>query len=1014
MKIQKYDGRTREDILQQIAQKAECYVPEWKFDPTHPDAGTALALIFTDLFSETVKRYDRIPEKLRREFFARQNIKMLPALPAEGYAVFSLSSHEFGGTMVPEGTVLTGPHGGKEENTVYETTETFFVTPAKLSHLIYIDGRQDYIEKKDPDHPFFPFSPETKTDREHVLYLCQNDVLHISGTARIRLTLKTGGTGPHREKNDWMNDSGAFRISYGTKDGFIEFQNHGFVQETLLLSLAFGQPEPEKTTLFGKNGYWICCRCLHPWNREPLFVQDIRLSSERNDIRPDVITNNTGEQPDTGFLPFGEYPALFGECYFASEEALGKPGAQIRLTFLLDYEKVPLDNSIPVERKWKILMKRADFTPDPQYDITIEQVVWEYYNGNGWSRLPVKEQNQYLFNGSCVKAGEEVNLTFFCPADAALLTWQSAPTRYIRTRILRMNNLFRPKGTYITPVLHNVRFHYSYPSEERQPDFAMACNHGEHSPAPAYLFQKPLSKTARGAWNVFSGRPEKENTLYLGFDRPLSQGPVSLFCAVAPGLSGTRARRPVLTFAYRRRDRFEPLSVIDQTDGLQKSGCLTFPGKEDFAPYPICGETAYWIRMTLKSDLPETDTHFSPKIQGLYLNTGKILAAEHRPPEFFEIRAGEKNKVCRLLRENIYDLTVRVNEAATLSPSEREMLRTEGRLTEVADTDGEVTERWVEWEETTDFSRSGAADRHYVLDKNRGIVTFPDGIHGFIPPSGINATIRIEYRCLSSLGGNLPARTALTPGSSSGYISRVTAPFPLCGGCRRETADAAMHRCSETLRHMGRAVTAADYELLAREASRSIQSVKCLSGYTPDGNYEPGYITLIVLPKDLHTDSICFERLREKIMDYLSCRMDGNIDAAKRLFIAAPQFLKIDCFARVISRGDDLMKTQKDAAQCLERFLHPVTGNYHGKGWEIGLLPNEAQIRNALKRVAGIRYIRELRVSVSFDAPSGRVEIDPFSRDRKNISREYMAEAAVALSGKHTITASSVYADSRL
>lgn len=1006
MKIQRQDDRTKEDLITQIAQKAKNYVPEWTFDPAHPDAGTALALIFAELFSGTVKRYDRIPEKLRRRFYAEQNIRLLPARPAEGYALFSLSSQEFGGTRIPKGTVLTGPHGsGEDEDTVYETTETFFVTPARLTHLIYVDGRQDYVEKKTIGQPFFPFSAEAAADREHVLYLCQSEVLHVGEAAEIRLTLEPGGFCPGKRDNAWMKDHAALRISYATRDGFREFPEHRLEGETIVLSLPAGQPLPEETELFGKTGYWLCCRCPGPWNQEPFYVQDIRLLAWRSGIRPDLITNGTGEQPDTGFLPFGESPALFSECYFASAEALGKPGADVRLTFLLDYEKIPLDNSPAVERKWKILMRRADFAPDPEYDITVEQVVWEYFNGNGWSRLPVSENSQRLFNGVTGRAGDEITLSFRCPDNAAPLAWESAPTRILRVRVLRMNNLFRPKGTYITPKIHNVHFHYSYPGKGKRPDFAMACNHGTLSQAPAGFLQGCPRGASHSIWEVFSGRSETEQTLYLGFDQPLATGPVNLFCDIAGQTLRTQKKRGNLTFSYGRRNGFAPLFVIDGTDGLQKSGCLTFPGKEDFAPQSVCGEEAFWIRITREGSPAGSENDPSPLLQGLWLNAGNVLAAERRPPEYFEIKAGEKNKVCRLQRENIYDLTVQVNEGATLQDPERETLKAEGRLRENQDADGDPDELWVEWEETADFSRSGASDRHYLLDRNRGIVTFPDGVSGALPAAARDTTVCIEYRCVNGSGGNLPARTSLTPGSSLGYVSSVTALFPLCGGCGRETASTAMRRCSETLRHTGRAVTASDYELLAREASRSIHSVKCLPGYTPTGTYERGCVTLIVLPKDLNIDSVCFERLREQILEDLSCRMDGSLADAGRLLIAPPQYLRINCSARVVSRTDDLFQTQKNVMQCLDRFLHPVTGNYHGRGWEIGVIPNEAQIRNALKSVTDILCLRELRLAVSLDTGEGRVEIDPFSRDRKNIPPEYRAKAAVALSGTHTITA---------
>lgn len=971
------DDRTKEDVIAQIGRLAESYTPEWKFDPAHPDMGMALAQIFADMFCGTLKRYNRIPEKLHRSFFAQIGEKLLNAVPAEGYVTFKLSSHEFGGAALPKGTNVMGPgKEGKHEEIVYETVEDLYVTPAELTHLIYTDGQEDYIEKKDWKKPFRPFSPENENLQEHVLYLCQNEVLSVTGEAEIRLKLK-----PYREKTreageNWLLDEEEISIAYGAGEGFVEFKNRSMEGDGLVLRRDASLPKAAEMEFFGKKGYWIRCRCLKPWKREPFLVEDIRLAAKREEMEPDLIQTELGQQRNEGFFPFGECPALFGECYFASKEALGKAGARVRMTFGLDYEKVPLDNSVKVERNWKLLMKRSDFVPDPVYDITVEQVVWEYYNGSGWSRLPLGSACENLFNGKSGRAGERLELEFVCPADAALLEWQCAPTRYIRVRVIRMNNLFQVKGTYITPVISDVRFHYSYMEEGRPPEFAAAFNQREQR-----IFCVKELKRGNVCWEIFSGQRRKAPSLYLGFDRPLTGGPIRSFCRVEESNQGEQSR---LVFEYGGRKGFAPLTVLDGTGNLKESGSFTFVGKEDFTLSTVCGETAYWIRITDERDVSQKESAVKqgPKIEGIFFNAVRIQAVEDRAPEYFTIRTGEKNKVCRLLRGNIYDLAVWVNEISTISPAEREKMREQGRLWETADALGQLTGIWVKWEETGDFARSAAEDRHYLLDRNEGTVTFSDGTRGAIPAFGEEETIRVHYRCGGGVRGNQPPGAIERIGGSFGFVNAVTNPIPICGGCDQETVSQALRRGAQALRHGGRAVTAGDYEALAREASRYVQKVKCYPGYDRQGTYEPGCITLVVLSREFKNGSMYFQKMREEILSYLSCRMGGNQAELGHLYVTEPQFVEVNCYVRVAAvDAECVFEVKKCVEERLEQFIHPVTGNYHGKGWDIGTVPNETQIANALKGIPGIRFVRELRT----------------------ISLRSDIRFAVALSGKHTI-----------
>ncbi len=826
------------ELQEKMAVLAAAYTPEWRFDPENPDAGTALALLYAELFSGTEERFKKLSEKHRYAFFDMLALAAQPAQAAGGYVTFGLSSDEFGGVFLPKGIPVSGaPEPGNAgdaaaENIVYKTREALYVTPAKLTQVLYADGERDYIAKKDFTKPFLPFAAEEPNLQEHAFYLCQDEVLDVSGQAEIRITFRLPGT-------NQMIDAADYSFLYATEEGFVAYAATRAEGNTLILTRKEGQPKPAAKELFEKRGYWLCCRSRGPWKREPFAAEEIRLASRRERIEPDILWNQDGEQENADMFPFGENPAPYGACYFASAEALGKAGAQITVTFKRDYERIPFDNSFVQPRQWKMLMKRADFMPDPEYDITIEQVVWEYYNGAGWSRLMLSEESETVFNGSGKRVGQQVCLTFACPPDAALLEWQTAPTRYLRVRILRMKNLYKIKGAYIAPVISDVKFGFDYGEAGRKPYCAAACNNRERK-----LYSMRESESP---FVLLCGLQETRPSLYLGFHRPLSEGPLRFLISME---EESRGELPCLGFSYSGKHGFVPLSVVDGTRNLKKSGTVTFMGKEDSAARCVCGETAYWLCITDEQGAWRPAQHSRmPRVNGIFQNAVRISADERQ-------------------------------------------------LSEIG----------------------GAAGNRL--------------------PGGVT---RIE--------------------GSYGYVNRVTNPLPIAGGYDAETPEEALRRGCAALRHGGRAVTASDFEALAREASRSVKKVRCRSGYNGEGVYEPGSVTLVLLLEEYESGRMYFGEVSEQVKAYLSCRMNGNTADLGRLYVAEPVFLEMDCRMEVVVRDTDrIFEVQEEILRVTREFLHPLTGNYDGKGWEIGVIPNETQVINALKGIPGLFRIQSLRL----------------------------------------------------
>ncbi len=183
---------------------------------------------------------------------------------------------------------------------------------------------------------------------------------------------------------------------------------------------------------------------------------------------------------------------------------------------------------------------------------------------------------------------------------------------------------------------------------------------------------------------------------------------------------------------------------------------------------------------------------------------------------------------------------------------------------------------WIAWSSRFDLDASAAGDPHFVLDPQSGVVTFGDGAHGRVPPAG--AAIVAVYDATQGAAGNVdrdritrlvdsPRNRALSASASLGTAQELAArfaavgnpgsartAFPLAaaGGADAETLEQAEERALELAGHGRQAVTAADYEALARNVpgtrvARAFArpnlhpSFPCITA--------PGIVTVLIVPE---------------------------------------------------------------------------------------------------------------------------------------------------------------------
>ena len=172
----------------------------------------------------------------------------------------------------------------------------------------------------------------------------------------------------------------------------------------------------------------------------------------------------------------------------------------------------------------------------------------------------------------------------------------------------------------------------------------------------------------------------------------------------------------------------------------------------------------------------------------------------------------------------------------------------EGDLRLVRDRERRVVEVWVRWQGQRHLYGSGESDRHYLIERARGRLQFGDGVCGRIPPDGAAIVARL-YRSGGGRRGNVAAGTITQAAASLGGVEELFNPVPAAGGAESETLLDVALRGARTLRHRSRAVSAADYETMALEASSTVAFARALPLRDPAGRRRTGWLTLQIIPE---------------------------------------------------------------------------------------------------------------------------------------------------------------------
>jgi predicted phage baseplate assembly protein len=278
---------------------------------------------------------------------------------------------------------------------------------------------------------------------------------------------------------------------------------------------------------------------------------------------------------------------------------------------------------------------------------------------------------------------------------------------------------------------------------------------------------------------------------------------------------------------------------------------------------------------------------------------------------------------------------------------------------------GTATAVTSQWQEVDSLSIYGPDDRVFTVDYATGVVTFGDGTHGARVPDGFRNVRAARYRVGGGADGAVAAAAVTAPLTSVGFVTAVSNPYPASGGTDTEPDSRAILRGAGELRTGGRAVTPADYGVLAVNAPGALLARALgVAGLHPDypGVPIPGVVGVLCVAPDRRTGLPPVPT--EDDLRAVAIFLTGQAaPAGVQVSAAAARFHLVRTEAWVVLDPDlDQADLLNAAGNALDGYLHPVSGGDTGTGWPFGGPLQHVALVRRLLTVPGVLAVPQLAV----------------------------------------------------
>jgi predicted phage baseplate assembly protein len=293
---------------------------------------------------------------------------------------------------------------------------------------------------------------------------------------------------------------------------------------------------------------------------------------------------------------------------------------------------------------------------------------------------------------------------------------------------------------------------------------------------------------------------------------------------------------------------------------------------------------------------------------------------------------------------------------------------------------------FVSWQRVADFSQSTRHDRHFTLDTATGEIRSGPAIrqrdgavhqYGRIPEAGRKIQFS-QYRYGGGVAGNVPAGRIQVLKSAVPFIDQVTNLRAAAGGRDQEELEEAKLRAARELRAQLRAVTAEDYENLAKMASRTVARVKCNIPQSSGGRLPAGTVEILLVPAvadSLRLGDLSKLHVDQALVKLVEDHLDKYRLLTTTLRIREPGYLGVKVRAEIIPSEYSLPElVVARVVETLREFLSPLPMSERvearddlmgsdWEGWPFGRDLYIAEIFSLIQRVPGVKHVLDVSLS---------------------------------------------------
>lgn len=962
-----FKPQSAEDIENRIEQLRKSYTPEWRFDRDNPDAGSVIAQIYARQMEENNRLMSQMPERYHMEFVNMLDSTLRPAQPAASMVIFNMDGGTVSGTQIPKGTRLSAESDESDSGfVVFETERSLYVTDARIRAAFQTDAERGTLS---PVYGDF-YIPDIVSGEMDAIpdegELLQEDVLlssvsqeeeEESFSAVKPFTLfgqkDTIGRSVFSIYEDRLFDgagepiyirligaaglierieSGSVVFKYLSNEGFREFDKVTLLEDKMTFMLL--KNEQGRKTGIGEKKYSVIILESQEIMTDSLEIEGISISAGGDSKSPDYVGDGTIELDGKKFNPFSDEIAVYNECYIGHAPCFSKAGAKVTLTFKVSFHE-NLIRLTPEEEEAelsiiKIKPKKTPF--DTPVSVKVEEIIIEYYNGIGWKKLECDTEYTSMFES--LSEGD-YKLSFICPSDWADSENGPYSGKCLRLRVTRATNCYMRPSIHNYPTIENLKISYSYEGKFVSP---------KRIEAIAGTKKRDLSDnlTSDKPYTVLSGIEYHEDALYIGLDRKLTDGPVSIYFQLSEGnnQNGVKVR-----LEYMGPNGFTEMRVTDLTEDFTRSGTLMFMPPTDMTEAVFEGNKLYFIRLVrTNAQTDEAEDVFLPRIVKLCLNAVTVINVQTSDERDYYIEEVLPNASIALGADHILDAVVWVNEKGFTRKEEMDELLEQHPEMVRAEYDflGRISAFYVLWHEVENFSN--APDRRcYRIDRMTGRILFSDGAKCDMPRVTDDIAFKARIRSTDGEIGNLGEGEISGFMGASPYITSVYNPIRSHGGSNLETIDHALMRCAGIMNSRYKLVSENDYVRFCLEYSDSIDKARIVTGKTIEGHSNPADISVVLLMKDYADGAFSFHRIAASLHRDILKRCELTI-AEDNLHVIEPIFVEISVSVwAMVMDMDDSFEVQNEVKEVLSEYLDPVSSD-RDDGWNIGVLPKESQI----------------------------------------------------------------------